>query len=313
VKKHRILSIIVLVLITTSLQRVLAQETPTAEPTPRPKPPPVTVIQEGDHSLEIFFDTLPQGRAGLLHVLGPNMISARTMFLDERVQFFPVEGDGLYGFIAVNMEQTPRVYDLPVFILLNDGSTVEIMTQITVSPGGFIRQEVTVAPDRVDLLDPEIERGELARLESIFSVTTPQPLWDEDGFRAPLDSVFTSPFGVFRIFNNTIPSRHTGWDMRAPVGTPVMASAAGRVAFAGTLDIRGNHVIIDHGKGIYSTYSHFSQIHVTRGQMVTAGQVIGMSGETGRAGGPHLHWEMAVNGEWIDSRDFIEMWLPPPA
>ena len=68
--------------------------------------------------------------------------------------------------------------------------------------------------------------------------------------------------------------------------------------------------MIDHGYGVYSGYAHFSQIHVTRGQTITAGQVLGMSGNTGRSSGAHLHWEMVVNGEWVDSLAFIEMWMP---
>jgi murein DD-endopeptidase MepM/ murein hydrolase activator NlpD len=89
-----------------------------------------------------------------------------------------------------------------------------------------------------------------------------------------------------------------------------MASAAGRVAFAGRLDIRGNHVIIDHGFGVFTGYSHMSQVNVTRGQLVTRGQILGLSGNSGRSSGPHLHWEVTVNGDWVDSVDFINMWLP---
>jgi murein DD-endopeptidase MepM/ murein hydrolase activator NlpD len=86
--------------------------------------------------------------------------------------------------------------------------------------------------------------------------------------------------------------------------------AAGRVAFAGQMDIRGNYVIIDHGYGVYSGFAHMSQIHVTRGQQVTRGQVIGMTGNTGRSNGAHAHWEMTVNGEWIDPVDFLLTWIP---
>ncbi|NJL57504.1 M23 family metallopeptidase [bacterium] len=89
-----------------------------------------------------------------------------------------------------------------------------------------------------------------------------------------------------------------------------MATASGVVAFAGLLDIRGNHVIIDHGLGLASGYSHLSQIHVTRGQSVRAGQIIGVSGNTGRSGGAHLHWEITIAGEWLDAAEFYALWLP---
>ena len=89
-----------------------------------------------------------------------------------------------------------------------------------------------------------------------------------------------------------------------------MAIASGTVAFAGQLDIRGNYILIDHGWGVYSGYAHFSQINVAQGQTIARGQLLGLSGNTGRSNGPHLHWEISVQGEWVDGDAFIHMWLP---
>jgi murein DD-endopeptidase MepM/ murein hydrolase activator NlpD len=135
-------------------------------------------------------------------------------------------------------------------------------------------------------------------------------LWSNAGFIAPMDSEITSAFGSFRTLNQYTQTRHTGWDFRAPPGTPVRASADGEVAYAGPLDIRGNYVLLDHGFGVFSGYAHFSEMYVTVGQSVAQGEIIGVSGNTGRSNGPHLHWEISVNGEWIDSLQFTEMWLP---
>jgi murein DD-endopeptidase MepM/ murein hydrolase activator NlpD len=223
---------------------------------------------------------------------------------------FPVENDGFYGLLSANMEQNPRVYDLSVFVSFADGSRGSLNTHVEVVTGQFIRQDITIQSDRAYLIDPQVERDEIARLESIFSNHTADHLWDASGFTYPINSELTSPFGAYRTLNATVQTRHTGWDMRAVLGTPIMTIAAGRVAFAGALDIRGNYVMIDHGYGIYSGYAHLSQIHVTRGQTVTSGQIIGVSGDTGRGNGPHLHWEMAVNGMWVDSVDFLDLWLP---
>src|SRR5690606_36674582 len=119
-----------------------------------------------------------------------------------------------------------------------------------------------------------------------------------------------SPFGAFRNFNGTLQKRHTGWEISTTLGVPVMASTSGEVAYAGRFDIRGNIVVINHGFGVYSTYNHLSQIHVTRGQTIDRGQIIGVTGDTGRSSGPHFHWEMAVNGDFVDSVHFAETWLP---
>ncbi|HWQ28535.1 MAG TPA: M23 family metallopeptidase, partial [Dehalococcoidia bacterium] len=93
---------------------------------------------------------------------------------------------------------------------------------------------------------------------------------------------------------------HHGTDFLAQEGDPVYASADGVVAFAGPLSVRGNSVIIDHGMGVFSAYHHLSQIDVTRGQAVVAGQQVGRAGSTGLATGPHLHWEIAVRGVNVD-------------
>jgi len=280
-------------------------------PTVIPRPTPTSTLTQERATLEIYFATLAQGQTGLLRVTGEGMAGARARFRNNLIDFFPVEGDGYYGLLSASMEQSPRQYDLDIFVWYSDETRQTINTQIEVVTGDFIRQEVTIPPDKAYLVDPEIERDELARLEGIFSTVTPEKLWDDSGFALPIPGgSLTSSFGAFRTFNQSVQTRHTGWDLRATLGQPILASASGKVVFAGSLQIRGNAVVIDHGYGVFSTYSHFQQIHVTRGQTITKGQVIGLVGNTGRTSGPHFHWEIAVNGLYVDSVQFITSWKP---
>ena len=286
-------------------------QAPAMTPTPLPRPAPVSVIEQEGTTVELFFSSLAQGQVGLVHVHGEGIAGARARLFNDLVDFFPIDGDGFYGLLAVNMEQNPRTYDMTIFAWYEDNRRVNLVIPVEVTRGQFIRQDITMAPDRAYLVDAEIERGELARLESIFNQYTTERLWDEKGFQMPiLSSQLTSPFGAFRNFNGILQTRHTGWDIRTTLGIPVMASADGVVAFAGRLDIRGNLVVLDHGFGVYSTYSHLSQIHVTRGQTIVKGQIIGVTGDTGRSSGPHFHWEIAVNGDFVDSIQFTQTWLP---
>lgn len=284
---------------------------PLVTPTPVPRPQPARVVEENGLLLALYFTNLPQGQTGLIEVRGSGLAGARARFLNGLVDFFRGGDSGLYALLSAPMEQSPRVYDLAVFGWDAAGQRATVSTQVEVVTGGFIRQDITMAPDRAYLVDAEIERAELARLESIFGNHTAERLWDSDGFMVPiLGATLTSPFGAFRTFNGTLQTRHTGWDIRTTLGVPVLVSAAGQVAFAGRLDIRGNMVAVNHGAGVYSTYSHLSQIHVTRGQTVVRGQIIGVTGDTGRSSGPHFHWEIAVNGNFVDSVQFTNMWLP---
>jgi hypothetical protein len=285
--------------------------TPTPTLTPIPRPFPSSTVTAERATVELFFDAINQGGTGLLHVTGAGLAGCSVRFIVQVVNCFPVSDDGYYALISVNMEQNPRQYPLDVFTWYDDTQRQTINTRVEVTGANFIKQNVDLAPDKTFLIDPEIERTEFARLESIFSEVTPEMLWTGQGFQLPiLGSELTSPFGAFRTFNVSFQTRHTGWDIKATLGQPVMASGAGKVAFAGLMDIRGNLVVIDHGYGVYSTYAHFSQIHVTRGQTVREGQIIGVVGSTGRTSGAHFHWEFVVNGQFVDSVQFINMWLP---
>ncbi|MDX2161586.1 MAG: M23 family metallopeptidase [bacterium] len=286
----------------------------------RPTPDTVIRTDDGGTTMEIYFRALPQGSSGIVRVFGENAAgspveSVTAAFLDDALAFYPASVTGLddsfYAIASAGMEQNARPgYDFTALIRYADGSEATLIQPLDVVVGPFIRQIVTLPPDTAFLLDAETERNELARLESIHGAYTPERFWDADGFQLPIRNELTSPFGAFRTFNDSVNTRHTGWDIRTTMGIPVMASEAGRVAFAGRLSIRGSHVIVDHGYGVFSGYSHLSQIHVTTGQTLTKGQIIGMTGATGRTSGPHFHWEMAVNGDYVDSVQFLEMWMP---
>lgn len=296
---------------TTSPATAVPPLTPTPTLTPIPRPFPASTVTGERATVELLFNAINQGGTGLLHVTGAGLAGCSARFIVQVVNCFPVPDDGYYALVAVNMEQNPRQYPLDVFTWYDDTQRQTINARVEVTGANFIQQNVNLAEDKTYLIDPEIERTEFARLESIFSDFTPEMLWAGQGFQLPImGSELTSPFGAFRTFNESFQTRHTGWDIRATIGQPIMASGAGKVAYAGLMDIRGNLVVINHGYGVYSTYSHLSQIHVTRGQSVREGQIIGVVGNTGRTSGAHFHWEFVVNGQFVDSVEFINLWLP---
>ena len=287
-----------------------AQDDIDAIPQPRPRPMPTAVMTQADLTLEFYFPSIMQGGLGLLRLQAVDVQQARVLFLGGEYDFFQLEDGVWYAFAVASMDARARDYDLTVIVEKNDGSIITFNRNVQVESAGYITQDFNIPGDRSDLIDRQVEQAEFAKLDAITADVTPEPLWDAIGFALPLNAKLSSPFGAYRTLNETMQTRHTGWDQRAAVGTPIKAVAAGLVAFAGRLDIRGNYVMINHGYGVYSGYAHFSETHVTRGQPIAAGQVIGMSGNSGRSSGPHLHWEISVNGEWIDGLVFIDMWLP---
>ena len=324
-KRYPVVVILILFGFALSLFPLLAQEqppttedtggmdpvtTPAPLPTRMPRPAVYLNTEKDGIELHFYFQAIPQGETRLARVVGDDIASVRARWLNTLIDFYPMD-DGFYGLLAVGMEQrTGRENPLDVFVTKTDGTRVTLNTTVEIVLGNFITQDVVIPPDKGYLLDPETERNELARLESMFTNVTLERMWDETGFQMPILAALTSPFGAFRSFNSTLNTRHTGWDIRTTLGTPVMASAAGRVVYAGQLEIRGNYVLIDHGYGVYSGYAHFTTTHVTRGQMVEKGQIIGTTGDTGRTSGPHFHWETSVNGNWVNSIQLLELWQP---
>jgi len=118
-------------------------------------------------------------------------------------------------------------------------------------------------------------------------------------------TVITSPFGMRTDPYTGIYTGHTGIDIGVGTGSPVYAAASGTVIIAGTYGGYGYAVVIDHGSGISTLYGHNSQLLVSVGQKVERGQTISYSGSTGWSTGPHLHFEVRVNGAYVDPMSYF--------
>ena len=122
----------------------------------------------------------------------------------------------------------------------------------------------------------------------------------------PADGRLSSRFGLRRFFNGEARAPHAGLDVAIPRGTPVKSTARGTVLAVDDYFFNGKTVFVDHGNGLISMVCHLDRIDVQAGDPVSQGQRIGLSGMTGRASGPHLHWSMVLNGVMVDPALFIE-------
>lgn len=139
------------------------------------------------------------------------------------------------------------------------------------------------------------------------ALATPR-LWSSD-FVPPRVSRVTSTFGIGRVFNGQLRSRHLGTDYDGNIGAPVRATNRGIVALVGDFYYAGRVVYVNHGAGLITAYLHLSEVLVSEGDTVTAGQLIGRVGASGRVTGPHLHWAVRVGTSSVDGASLLA--LPP--
>jgi murein DD-endopeptidase MepM/ murein hydrolase activator NlpD len=210
--------------------------------------------------------------------------------------------DQWYAVVGLPLDMTPGSHELSVKI----GSETKAESFV-VNPKKYPAQRLTLK----DKSKVELSAADLARAEREISLIKElkrhwRAAQDTDlAFILPAEGELGGRFGVRRFFNGEPRAPHSGLDVVVASGTPVKASAQGEVLAVGDYFFNGKTVFVDHGNGLITLYCHLDRIDVQTGETVTKGQPIGLSGMTGRATGPHLHWSVVLNGAMVDPELFI--------
>ncbi len=163
-----------------------------------------------------------------------------------------------------------------------------------------------VNPLAEDMTRINRELAEQTRAYQTFSPAQPSNLL----FDKPVQGPLSSPFGLRRFFNGEERNPHSGLDFAVGAGTPIKAPAAGKVILIGNYFFNGNTVFVDHGQGLISMFCHMSKVDVKLGQSLPRGGIVGRVGATGRATGPHMHWNVSLNDARVDPAIFIGAFKP---
>ncbi|WP_442866843.1 peptidoglycan DD-metalloendopeptidase family protein [Acidovorax sp. NCPPB 4044] len=177
-----------------------------------------------------------------------------------------------------------------------------------VAPKQYREQRLTVAPRTVDLSaedNARFERERAHQQQVMAAFTTPLPAADGLAMRQPVPGRRSSSFGLRRVFNGQARNPHSGMDIAAATGTPVVAPLPGRVIDTGDYFFNGGTVWLDHGGGLLTMVCHLSAIDVQVGDTLKTGEAFCKVGATGRVTGPHLHWGVMLNRTMVDPALFL--------
>ena len=233
-------------------------------------------------------------------VAAPNAI-----FKNKTFQMFTIGGNTkkYEVFLPVDYHATKQEENIQVRYVKNN-TLIKKNIAINIVDGNYRQNEIIkVSKGKVKLSKSNKKRSnnEYSKVyKNVYGVITQKNIAKKSTFQLPMNSKITSNFGNARIYNGIAKSYHSGTDFRAKVGTPISSANDGIVALAMDRFYLGKVVYVDHGRGAYTYYCHMNKINVKQGQKVKKGEVIGLSGKTGRITGPHLHYAVRLYNTTVD-------------
>ena len=250
---------------------------------------------------------IPRGEIVELKIYGEGLSSVEARWAEQNLLFYALAPGLFAAIIGVDLEAKPGVSKITITATNDAGRQRRAETIVQTLSKAFRQESFTVASS-FDQLSPEaleLIRSERADFALAFSTPAAERFW-EAPFIRPVPQESSSSFGYRRIINGKPRAPHTGADLRAPIGTEVVAANHGRVVLTGDYFFAGKSVVLDHGGGLYTMYFHLSELKVDAGAMVRRGDVLALSGMSGRVTGPHLHWAARLGTARVDPMELIQ-------
>ena len=262
------------------------------------------VILGGAAAAQVDVDSLPRSLMvpGGIAVTPTHGDAVSGAYRGQRILLARYEGEQ-YAIIGIPLDAEPGPQQFSV--AGPDGE--ERLLRFEIVPKQYRERHLTITNERQ--VNPNAEDMERINRESVemrqaFS-TWSASLKPDFAMRPPVDGVRSSSFGSRSFFNGQPRNPHSGMDIAAPEGTPILAPASGVILATGNYFFNGNTIIMDHGHGLISLYCHMNTIDVAPGAAIAAGEQIGRVGSTGRVTGPHLHWSVNLNNVRVDPALFL--------
>jgi murein DD-endopeptidase MepM/ murein hydrolase activator NlpD len=255
-----------------------------------------------DLQVRVLPENPKQGQLVVIEVWGAEAgDELRGRFLNRKLRFFSDGQHGTRALTAVPLRAKPGKKTLSLELRMSASESMFRSQPVMVAKGQFGTQTISVAAKYVRPPEEVRKRiqSEGAEIKKLWQAAATRRMW-RGSFVWPRKDRVGSPFGLKRVFNGRLKSRHFGVDIRGKMGSPVAAIGVGRVVMVADRYYSGNTVVIDHGLRLFSLYFHLSKADVKKGQRVKKGQIIGRVGSTGRSTGPHLHMSTKIENLSFD-------------
>lgn len=252
-------------------------------------------------AIQVMPTALRPATGGMVTVSGGYPLDVTVTLHGEPLDVYWT-GESYLAVFSVGFDAQPGSYQINVTAEDPATGTRLIKTEtVTVEDFDYPREAISLPYRLIPLLQTDLNESEQEQLDAIYALRTQPSQWSWPFGLPVVQGAITSRFGGDRTYNGGMWYQyHTGVDFRGEVGDPILATAGGRVVAARFFEVRGNVIIIDHGYGVFSQYAHLTEILVEPGQVVRRGQLLALAGATGRTNGPHLHFEVIVNGQAVD-------------
>ena len=251
--------------------------------------------------------TATNGTAFLLKVTQDNNKTLKKLAIKFGKKSFKSLSDNTHILLPIYYRTKIGEHNIEVYGKTSNNKKFSEKFTIEVKKGDYPSSKLTVSKKKTTFSKKDLKRirKESKNATKIYSKFTNKKY--TKAFLYPLKTKITSVYGVRRVFNKKLKSYHSGTDFRAKMGTPIKASNDGVVKLVKNRFFAGGSVIIDHGEGIFSVYYHLSKFLVKKNQKIKRGDIIALSGDSGRVTGPHLHFGIVLQNTSVEPMKFLKL------
>ena len=263
--------------------------------------------QSQELQIEIKPEIVGQGKTLAIYFESPQTLKdLKAEFLGREVRFYKTGENRYRAILGIPLTAEPGEHKILFRIKIKEGLKIEWRKTIQIKETIFKKESLSIPPEKSKHLTSKYLGKEGRKIAKAYKKEEPEQFW-EGKFILPTEGRISSPFGAYRIYNEGKASwRHRGVDIANKEGTEILAPNSGIVVLSEDMRVHGGTIIISHGQGILSIFSHLKERLVKKGEGVEKGQLIGTMGQTGLATGSHLHWGLCASGTVVDPLEWTK-------